>query len=59
MGLGVIATFLKANKGFKIFVEVVDALNQILKALKDGKLTKEEVLQIKKDIEEVIKLIKK
>lgn len=58
MSVGVIATFLKTGKVFKIVVEVVDALNQVLTSIKDGELTKEEVQQIKKDIEDVIKLIK-
>lgn len=58
MGVGVIATFIKSNKWFKIIIEVVDALNQVLVSVKDGELTKEEVLEIKKDIEEVIALIK-
>lgn len=58
LGVGVIATFIKSNKWFKVAVEVVDTLNTILASIKDGDLTKEEVLKIKADIKEVIDLIK-
>ena len=46
------------KKWFKIASEGAEVLSVILKSLKDGKVTKEEVKMIKKEIKDVVDLLK-
>ena len=56
LGLGVLAPFILKFK--KVAKELGEALTEIGEALEDGKLTKEEALEIWKEIKDIISIFK-
>jgi hypothetical protein len=58
LSLGVVGVWLAKQKWIAVVKEGADALSMILESIKDGKLTKEEVVKIKKEIQDVVDAFK-